>query len=445
LFGLSRDAEPPDLIIQDELHLISGPLGTLAALYETAIDELCARGERRAKIIGSTATIRRAAGQIRALFNRSTYQFPAPGLDASNSGFAVYDPSTPGRQYLGVTTAGRSPKYTLQAVAASLLQAAAAREWTDEDRDAYWTLVGYFNSLRELGGSLVLMQDDVPVSIEQYAERHGEQPRKISEPAELTSGVRSKEVPGILRDLERRVGDPGAYDVLLASNMISVGIDISRLGLIVVNGQPKTLAEYIQATSRIGRGRVPGVVVTVYYNSRARDRSRYETFPAWHGTLYREIETTSVTPFAARAQDKALHAVLVALVRHLVPALRTDPPVLEPAHLGPVLALAQLILARTKHVDPGEEANAQHKIASLIEEWQSRDDLVTYWDDYGPKPSLMISAEQHAAKKAAATTSAAGIGVPRALWPTPNSLREVEPGVAFIAVSRLVPGDNRNA
>lgn len=436
LFGLGHETLPPDLIIQDELHLISGPLGTLAALYEIAIDELCSRRGRCAKVIGSTATIRRAEDQIRALFNRSTYQFPSPGLDASNSGFAAHDQSLPGRLYVGVTTAGRSPKYTLQAVAAATLQAANNPSWTDEQRDPYWTLVGYFNSLRELGGSLVLMLDDVPVSIRQFATRHAEQPRPISVPAELTSRVPSEEIPGILRDLERRAGETGAYDVVLASNMISVGVDIPRLGLMIVSGQPKTLAEYIQATSRVGRGTVPGVVATLYYNSRARDRSRYETFRAWHGALYREVESSSVTPFASRAQDKALHAVLVALVRHLIPSLR-DGPVIQDDHVARVEGLAAKIVERAGVIDTEEATHVAAKVAALIAEWRARPDLASYWDDFGRQPTLLISAEQNAAIMSAAGGIPVIDGLPRAVWPAPNSLRDVEPGVPFKLVSRL--------
>ncbi|MCA9642754.1 MAG: DEAD/DEAH box helicase, partial [Myxococcales bacterium] len=260
LFGLGSTAAPPDLIIQDELHLISGPLGTMTGLYETAIDELCAHGGIRPKIIGSTATIRRAAAQIRALFNRDTYQFPPPGVDASSSGFAVTDPSRPGRQYLGVTTAGRSAKFAVQAVSAALLQTAAHVGTSDADRDPYWTFVGYFNTLRELGGSLVLMQDDVPISMRQIAARRGEIPRAIAPPAELTSRVSSDEIRDMLQQLGKKLGDAEAIDVLVASNMISVGVDIPRLGLMMMVGQPKTISEYIQATSRVGRGTTPGLV-----------------------------------------------------------------------------------------------------------------------------------------------------------------------------------------
>jgi len=159
LFGLGVDRLPPDLVIQDELHLISGPLGTLAGVYEIAVDELCSFKGTRPKVIGSTATIRRAEEQIRALFDRAAFQFPPPGLDHSNSGFAMVDPDAPGRIYVGVTTSGRSAKFTLQAVAASLLQSACDPNFSKDESDPYWTLVAYFNSLRELGGAVVLMQE----------------------------------------------------------------------------------------------------------------------------------------------------------------------------------------------------------------------------------------------------------------------------------------------
>lgn len=430
IFGRGTTHAPPDLIIQDELHLISGPLGSMAGLYEVAIDELCRDDSVRPKVIGSTATIRRAEEQIRALFDRGTYQFPAPGLDAGNSGFAVTDLDSPGRLYVGLTTAGRSATYMLQALVASLLQGAAAPGASPRERDHYWTLVAYFNSLRELGRALVLMQDDVPVSIGQFAARRGEQRRRIEVPAELTSRVRSYEIRDMLERLTKPATDPEAVDLLVASNMISVGMDIPRLGLMVVNAQPKTLSEYIQATSRVGRGDAPGVVITMYNSMRARDRSHFETFETWHRCLYRDVEATSVTPFASRAQDKALHAVLVALVRHLVPGMDRR-PILDDIRRADAERIASTIEARVARVDPAERATVSQKLQRLIDQWASRPDLQTYWDDYNRRISLLMSAEQFAAK-ADVDADLDAEGARRALWPTPNSMREVEPGAPFV-------------
>ena len=207
------------------------------------------------------------------MFDRSSFQFPPPGLDHANSGFAVEDRGVPGRRYVGVTTVGRSAKFTQQAVAASLLQAGTDPTLGDALRDGYWTLVNYFNSLRELGGALVLMRDDVARSISDYASRRtGESERSAETQIELTSRVRSSEIPRFLKDLERPWTDPDHIDIVLASNMISVGMDVSRLGLMVVNGQPKTIAEYIQATSRVGRSsRAPGLVFTLFNAAKSRE------------------------------------------------------------------------------------------------------------------------------------------------------------------------------
>jgi len=423
LFGLQSTADAPDLILQDELHLISGPLGTLAGLYEIAIDEICSRDGWRPKLIGSTATIRRASEQIRALFNRSTFQFPPPGLDWDNSGFAVVDREHPGRMYLGVSTAGRSAKFTLQAASASVLQSTLPALESPDEWDPYWTLVAYFNSLRELGGALVLMQDDVASSTEQIGNWRGEPERQPKVIGELTSRVSQHEIPRILEDLKRGAGDDGAYDVVLASNMISVGMNIPRLGLMLVNGQPKTISEYIQSTSRVGRGRVPGVILTLYNNQKARDRAHFESFNTWHQTLYRQVEATSVTPFASRARDRALHAVLVSLVRHLVPDL-ADRPNLTPADRQKVETMAARIRDRAQDVEPDEVQGVEADLAQLIERWILREGIQSYWNDWQPRQSLLISAER------AATLSAEGRSAGDG-WPTPNSMRNVEPSTPF--------------
>lgn len=426
LFSMGGD-NSPDLIIQDELHLISGPLGTVAGTYESAFDILFSRDGRYPKVIGSTATIRRASEQVLDLFDRTACQFPPPAINHDDSGFAVLDPKSTGRRYVGVSTAGRSAKFTLQAVAASLLQSAAGAFTSNSTRDPYWTLIGYFNSLRELGGALVLMQDDVSDSIRLYSAARGETAatRKMHNVEELTSRRTQEEILQMLGRLAIRAGQPGALDTVLATNMVSVGVDIPRLGLMVVNGQPKAIAEYIQATSRVGRGSISGLVVAVLNNAKARDRSRFETFSGWHQTLYRDVEATSVTPFASRARDRALHAALVAAVRHLAPGMLNNPVLNDPAIIK-AEELINLIVERAGRIDP-EETAVRYELERKLDQWVARAPE-HYWQDRKENTSLLLSAERAAWKKALGKR-------PGSAWPTLNSMRTVETGTPF----RLAP------
>jgi hypothetical protein len=437
---LGAGALPPDLILQDELHLISGPLGTVVGLYEAAIDRICTRAGIPPKVIGSTATIRRAQEQVRGLFDRSVAQFPPPAIDWNDSCFAVLEDRVPGRVYVGVTTAGRSPKFTLQAVCGAAMQRADAAEEilkSDVSRDPYWTLLAYFNSMRELGGALVMMLDDVNDSMAVYASSHGKAQRsRIEEPIELTSRVPSHQIPAILNRLEKPLPEQDV-SVVLATNMISVGVDIPRLGLMVVNGQPKSMAEYIQASSRVGRNEVPGLIFTVYNAGRTRDRAHYESFRTWHQALYRDVEATSVTPFAPRARDKALHAAVVAIARHLVPGMRDNEELTEDRR-DELESYAHALYNRAQSVDPGEADETRKQISDFLGMWASRGKIGAYWNDYKPATSLLASAERVAAARAVEGRWT------HAALPTPNSMREVEPSVRFRMISGLSTNQDSN-
>ena len=421
LFGLRTPHNPPDLIIQDELHLISGPLGTIVGVYEIAIDKFCSLGDCKPKIIGSTATIRRAKEQVSALFDRKVYQFPPPIIDADNSCFAKTDFNSPGRVYVGITTAGRSQKFALQAVAASLIQSINDRNILEEEADNFSTLVSYFNSLRVLGGALIVMQNEVEMFLKAYAARRGEDKRELNAPEEMTSRKKSKEIPKILDRLKLKKEDPDFIDVLLATNMLSVGVDIPRLGLMLVAGQPKTMSEYIQATSRVGRQSVPGLIVTLYNNNKIRDRAHYESFKTWHQSLYRELEGSSVTPFAARARDKVLHAALIVLARYMIPELN-DKPVLTPESRQKIEELiVPYIMERVKRIDDRELDDTAHQLSRILDKWEYRDGLKNYW---GRKDSLLTSADDAAQLYAVYNKKAEGIS-------TPNTMRNVEAQTSF--------------
>ena len=335
---------PPDLVIQDELHLITGPLGTMMGLYETAIEGLCTVGpagsDGKPKIVASTATARRARDQVQAVFARAdTEVFPPPGPDRRDSFFARTVPAakTPARRYLGIAATGRNPKVVMRRVLLALMAAAekhfvqaGGHRNQDNPADPYMTLLAYFNSLRELGGARRIVEEEIQNTLRGRGRRRRFGGDKglfrdrtlTSEVLELTSRVSTDQVAVAFERLGRTFHQDGRVDCALATNMISVGLDVSRLGLMVVNGQPKTHAEYIQATSRVGRDEEkPGLVVTLLNIHKPRDRSHYERFRHYHETFYRSVESASATPFSARALDRGLAGALVGLARHLEPAL----------------------------------------------------------------------------------------------------------------------------
>jgi hypothetical protein len=322
---------PPDLIIQDEFHLISGPLGTMVGLYETSVNELATwdlEGMRiRPKVIASTATVRKAREQVHNVFLRRVSIFPPHGLDVSDNFFSVQRPTVekPSRRYMGICSPGSArPAVLIRVYVAFLTAGQELFHRFGIATDPYMTLVGYFNSLRELGGMKRLAEDDVQtrsyrVLMSRIA-RPGLAQRQVRQVEELTSRVSNKDIRKTLDRLEVifksewEKGETRAIDVVLATNMLSVGVDITRLGLMVVNGQPKSTAEYIQATSRVGRA-FPGLVCTVLTWARPRDLSHYETFEHYHSTFYKHVEAQSITPFAPRAMDRGLTGVMTSLMR----------------------------------------------------------------------------------------------------------------------------------
>jgi len=393
---------PPDLVIQDELHLIAGPLGTMAGLYEAAIEALCVREREgravRPKIVASTATVRRAQDQIQALFARPLTQvFPPPGPGRRDSFFARTVPAAeaPARRYLGVAAQGRNPKVVMRRVWLALMGAverayrdAGGHGNEDNPADPYMTVLGYFNSLRELGGARRILEEEVQNTLKGYGARRrvGEERglfhdrKSFSEVVELTSRVSTDKVAEARRRLEAPFHDPQRVDCAIATNMISVGLDIPRLGLMVVLGQPKTHAEYIQATSRVGRDeRRPGLVVTLLNVHKPRDRSHYERFRHYHETFYRSVEVGSVTPFSARALDRGFAGALIALARHAVAEL-APPQGVE--RLGEVRAaleqrLLEAFLERVRQqplADEDERAerlrSVQNRVVDLLDSWR---------------------------------------------------------------------------
>ena len=390
-FGSGTKNRAPELIIQDELHLISGPLGTMVGLYETAIDALCSQKGVRPKIIASTATIRRAKEQCSALYNREVRQFPAPGIDSSDSYFAreAAQEKKPGRCYVGIMPAGKTKAMMEVRIISTILQRVYMMPYEDKIKDKFWTLVSYFNSLRDLGKCATLIDDDVKDNIRRMARRFGKGGvRPTGAASELTSRVSTTQLNDTLDRLEHltysaenQKSKKYAIGVLLATNMISVGVDVDRLNIMLLVGQPKLTSEYIQASSRIGRT-YPGVALTLFDGSKSRDRSHYEQFEAYHDSFYKYVEPTGVTPFSKPARDRALHAVAIALMRHQFGLTKDSDAKYFDIQMSSVKEIEHYIISRIKEINDrmdeplsDETESIAKELSSLWEKWS--DDLKT--------------------------------------------------------------------
>lgn len=402
IFGLDDSGQhrgvPPTLIIQDELHLISGPLGSMVGAYETVIEALCIDplgGMVSPKIVASTATISRAREQIEGLYARSGVMlFPPSGLDASDSFFAreavdEQGAPKPGRLYAGVLAPAHTSLQTSEArVFATLMQHASLLEGDTRDLDPWWTLLVFFNSLRELGGAATLFTADTREYLKVILNRRGieyNRIRQLFHVEELTSRIRGDHIPRLLERLEVPVSvregtgapvpSPAPIDACLASNIIEVGVDVPRLSLMAIVGQPKTTSQYIQVSSRVGRDlEKPGLVVVIYGQTKPRDRSHYERFRSYHQRLYAQVEPTSVTPFSPPAVDRALHGLVVALVRQLGRrGQEADTP--DPFPLAPGsklrVRIEELVRDRVRAVASDEEASVMAKLKLRLDQWMA--------------------------------------------------------------------------
>lgn len=314
--------DPPGLIIQDELHLIDGPLGSMVGIYETAIQNLATENGCVPKYVAATATIREAADQVRSIFDREVRIFPPVGIDVGDRFFVreprgdPLDESVPGRLYVGVCAPGLGPHTPVVRIWSRLLQSVYDMR-TDPDADAFWTLVGYFNSIRELGGARALYRQDIPNRLKGSVDY----PRSLPDERglELSSRIRSAHLPSILGALEtqysRNPDRPRSVDVLFTTSMFGTGVDVQRLSLMFVAGQPKSTSSYVQSTGRVGR-KNGAMVVTFYWATRPRDLSHYELFCGYHSALHRHVEPVTVAPFSSGAISRSAGPVMLGILRN---------------------------------------------------------------------------------------------------------------------------------
>jgi len=450
LFGLSTEGDrissPPNLIIQDELHLISGPLGTMVGLYEVLIEELCSdyrNGRVKPKIVSSTATIRRYEDQIRALYARESVSlFPPAGLDAGDSFFAQYARNErgdllPGRRYVGIHAPGLGSLQTTQVrTFSALLQAPIPL--VPNDRDPWWTLVAFFNSLRELGTTLSLFQSDIPDYLKAVKNRNGldyANLRRLKHVIELTGRLTSEQIPESIAALERVYDGTGnTVDVCLASNILEVGIDIDRLSMMTVVGQPKTTSQYIQVTGRVGRKwwERPGLIVTIYGASKPRDRSHFEKFRSYHERLYAQVEPTSVTPYSPPALDRGLHAVMAAYARQTGDAHLSNSP--YPVPEAVLASLRDILVNRVSVVDPQEQEELSRMFDQRISEWRRWERV--RWSDYAANANLPLLR---------VAGSYCSPELARISWPTAQSMRNVDAECQVEITNLYIGQDDSNA
>ena len=388
----------PELVIQDELHLITGPLGSVAGLYEAGLETLLQIRGVRPKYVASTATIRMAKEQVRRLYGRDLAVFPPAGLSCDDCYFARTQHDRPGRLYVGYLARMLDQRHCLAPLAAALLAAPLElfRDQAEKDAllEAWWTQVVYHSSLRAVTDSSNAYAVGVRDWIRRLAgESIASAKEATSEPstspasdpsgdtsrervdnasiAQLTSLATPKDIARTFSRLERGREDSDHLDVVLSTNMVSVGLDVSRLALMVICGQPLTTAEYIQASSRVGRSDVPGLVVANYFRHQARSLAHYENFRSYHESFYRFVEPSSVTPYTQQVRHRALHAALVVALRHGCDHMRENDSAGLLDRADPRVRRAVETLKRRCRaaVVEGQAGEVDDHIERLLEQW----------------------------------------------------------------------------
>ncbi len=469
---------PPDLIIQDELHLITGALGTTVGLFEAAIDTLTSwttTDDRPVAplIVASSATVRNAGEQVRSLYGRQVAIFPPQVLDAADTYFSRELPISqahPGRRYIGVCATG--VRLTAAEIRLATVLMAAGQLLLDTDPDAadpYLTLVAYFNATRELAGMARFMQDDVQTALgrglpwSRLPQRRGTAYGALSV-AELTSRVSSSVITTTLdqmavpfdpefdttaaRQARRQAAangrplpqrDQTPFDSVLATSMLQVGVDVPRLGLMLLVGQPKNTAEYIQASSRVGRSADgPGLVVTLGNWARPRDLAHFEQFRHYHETFYAQVEALSVTPYSVTSIERGIDGVLVSAARVVAAAQGASglSPEKGAERVEAESALLDSLVTRLQRralaaSDDSAEKLVRERLLSRVGLWKKRrtsllkesKTLVYERTKKGAgQGALMIGAE-------ASTNRERLDGAP---FVVPNSMREVQPEINLL-------------
>lgn len=398
-YGLNRR---PELIIQDELHLLNGTLGSLVGLFETALLNLC----ESPKVIASTATVKNVDKQIKGLYGREARVFPQYATNADDTFFSkVIEESK--RKYIGILPTGKTTIVTNLQLLASLLYA-RLEIWKSavekNDADNFWTILSYFKSLKEVGRFSNKINSELKPIIKQLQVRYlndnfitAYNYNKLSyRNIELTSRIPNEKIKKNLDKLDIQfqgnIKEHKAYDLVLATNMISVGLDVARLGIMVMNGMPPNTAEYIQASSRVAR-KNEGLVITLFDPFNSRDLSYYEDFIQFHKTFYKQVEPLTVTPFAENALGKMLFTLILAYFRHTTPYTSNDSAAALINDNVKTELRRNIIKIFERHQFAKTDLQIiTEKLDDILRDWKykidAQKDLKYYWKDH-PRESLI--------------------------------------------------------
>lgn len=397
----------PELIIQDELHLLNGTLGSLVGLFENALLQLC----DNPKIIASTATVKNVDKQIQGLYGREARVFPQYATNSDDTFFSkVIEESK--RKYIGILPTGKTTVVTNLQLLASLLFARLEIWKKSDDKkeaDSFWTILSYFKSLKEIGRFSNKINSELKPIVKQLQVRYlnddfisANNYNKLSyRNIELTSRIPNEKIKKNLDKLDIQfdgnIKEHMAYDLVLATNMISVGLDVGRLGVMVMNGMPPNTAEYIQASSRVAR-KNEGLVITLYDPFNSRDLSYYEDFVQFHKTFYKQVEPLSVTPFAENALDKMLFTLILAYFRHTTQFTSNDTAnALIDDNVKNTLRSNLITLFQNHQFAQNDMQLITEKLDNILRDWkykiEAQKDLKYFWKDH-PKESLIVPMQE---------------------------------------------------
>ena len=380
------------LIIQDELHLLDGPLGTVTGLYETFIDYIIDNYSASVKRIGSTATISNALTQLKGLYCKQELDiqvFPPPLKSYRDNFFSrlVEDPE--GRMFVGVfnnsSPSFKTSQYRLLALLGQL--------GSGLDSESYSTLVSYHNTLKDLGHTRSMLGDDVPQHLKFIHRAYNiEKDKRFyaneSKIVELTSRVGSGDLTNNLDRLSLDKSKNNSVNFCLATNMISVGVDVPRLSTMLINSLPKSVSEYIQATSRVGRGLNPGLVFVLFSSNRMRDKSFYEEFKRFHVEQGRMVESVTITPFSSRSLERVLPTVLFAMIRMSKQSGQLEKPKTLPD--TKIKELSDFLIKRCNVIDSKQILNLKQFLQHFFDKWNFETDNKVYGSFSGKALSGVI-------------------------------------------------------